>query len=142
SSFRVQASKNTSGYSYAQGLSPSNFAMQADITIVNGDGGGGFFFRSESDTKYLYVLIYSDGSYGLADQTHWLTSSSSSAVKAGLNQTNRLAIVVQKHTIYLYINSQFITQVDNNTSSYGSVGPMVTYATKPTDVRFEHLQVF
>lgn len=142
SSFHVQAPKGRSEYSYIQRFSPSNFTMQAEITIVHGNGGAGFFFRDESDANYLCAFIYPSGWYALGDQDHWFTDEFSSAIKQGQNQTNQLTIVAQKHTFYIFINTQFITQVDNNNSNYGPIGPMVLSTTQPTDVQFKHLQVF
>jgi hypothetical protein len=59
-----------------------------------------------------------------------------------LYQTNRLTIVAQKHIIYLYINGQLITKVDDTSSSYGRVGVMAIDETKVEEVRFENVQVF
>jgi len=50
--------------------------------------------------------------------------------------------VEQKHTIYLYINSQFITQVDDPTLSYGAAGGIAVNFGNFTEVRFDNLQVF
>jgi len=88
------------------GLFISNFTMQADITVVKGDGGG-FFFRDNipHDPNSQYRLrVSSDGTYDLVDPPRGFAAGSSSAIKQGLNQTNHLTIIVQKHTMYVYIN--------------------------------------
>src|SRR5207237_289183 len=108
-----------------QELFMSNFTMQADMTFVKGGGGGGFVFHASSHENRQYSFHVSpDGTYDLRNQTQILTSGSSRAVKRGFNHTNQLTIIAQKHTIYAYINGQFITQVDDNTANYGMVGGM------------------
>jgi hypothetical protein len=91
--------------------------MQADITILSGNAGAGFFFRDESYTDYWGVFVSPDGNYELAYQNQIVTSIFSPIIKTGHNQTNRLAIIAQKHTIYVYINNQFITRVSSNLES-------------------------
>jgi len=138
----------------AQGLFLSNFAIQADITVASGDAAG-FFFRSDGNGHYLGIYLYPNGWYNLwkpaqksestynpSDPYHELASAFSPAIKQGLNQTNRLTVVVHKYTIYLYINSQFITQAADNTLSSGSIGPMISPYTPPTNVEFHNLQIF
>ncbi len=143
SSLRVQlASPNTFTWVWTRGLYLSNFAIQADMTIVHGDGGG-FIFRSDSNMERNERLRVSpNGTYDLVNQTNTLISGSSPAIKQGHNQTNQLTIVAQKHTIYVYINSEFIGQIDDWNSSYGTVGMMAVDFGNPTDVRYENVQVF
>jgi len=148
SSFRLLALHpvgNSSVDKHLPRLYLSNFAMQADMTIVHGQVY--LFFRSDpeirSDEEFqvypagVYRLYISDRHY-----THGIYSGFSSAIRQGLNQTNQLTIIAQKHTIYLYINKQFITQVDDSTSNYGNVGAVAMSFGEPTDVRFDNLQVF
>jgi hypothetical protein len=122
----------------------SNFVLQADMTFVQGDGGGGFMFRSSdsnNDTQYRF-RISPDGSYDLINQTHSLTTGFTPVVKQGLNQTNRLTIIAQKQMIYVYINGQLITQADDNSSSYGTIAEMAYDKTTPADVQFANIQLF
>jgi hypothetical protein len=119
----------------------SNFAIQADMTFVKGDGGGGFIFRSDNSNQQRF-RVSPDGTYDVVDQTRSLISNFSQAVRQGLNQTNQLTIIEQKHTIYVYINGQFVTQVDDSISSYGSVGEMAYDKSTPAEVRFGKVQVF
>src|SRR5205807_7856382 len=88
------------------------------------------------------LRVSSDGTYDLVNQYKMLISGSSSAIKRGLNQINRLTIIVQKHTIYLYINNYFITQVDDSSFIYGEIGVLAIDWGGNADIRFEHLQVF
>src|SRR5439155_13509902 len=88
------------------------------------------------------LRVSPDGTYDLVNETKRIISGSSTAIKQGLKQSNRLTIIVQKHTFYLYINNQFITQVDDSSSSNGELGVLALDWGDATDVRFEHLQVF
>ena len=112
------------------------------MTIVHG-AAGGFVFRFNSGNYTGDRLrVSSDGTYDLVNQDKMLISGSSSAIKRGPNQINRLTIIVQNHTIYLYINNYFITQVDDSSLNYGAVGVLALDWGEAADVRFEKVQVF
>ena len=156
SSLSVQASQPiTMGLEGLEGVSVSNFAIQADMTILSGDGGG-FAFRWNTDAQYHFQMA-SDGTFDLVNQTNIGPSGFSPAIRQGLNQANRVAIIAQKHTIYVYVNGQLIIEVDGNStyvngqpadkmnessSSYGRVALMANESNDPTKVRFENVQVF
>jgi hypothetical protein len=151
SSFDLQVSHPGWRLFIIPGLSVSNFAIQADMTIIHGDVGGLIFrwntTQNDASKPSYRFHLHSDadstfGTFDLASQNNRLTFGWDSAIKQGYNQTNRLTIIAQKHTIYLYINSQFITQVDDSISSYGKVAAMALDNSNPTDVRFDNIQVF
>ena len=107
------------------------------MTILSGNGGG-FIFRDD-----YRLRVSPDGSFDLVNQTDILAASSfSPAIKGGLDQTNQLTIIAHKHAIYLYINNQFIAQIEDSTSSYGTVGVIRTKYATPPDIRFDKVQVF
>jgi hypothetical protein len=83
-----------------------------------------------------------NGSYSVSNHKQVVISGFSSAIKEGPNQTNRLTIIAQKHTFYMYINGQFFVQLNDNSSSYGTVGPMILAPKDPVDVQYNNLQVF
>lgn len=133
-------------YTYAQNLYLSNFAIQADITITTGssDAGAGFFIRN-NNASWFNVYLFANGGYRVDYQNQPGPFMFSSAVRVGLNQTNRLTVILQKSTIYVYINGQFVTQVDDKRLlSYGTLGPTISDPTSTvlTNVRFEKVQVF
>jgi len=137
----VLASKwHTTQSVFVPGLSMSNFAMQADMAITSGNEGG-IIFRSESATSNC-LFLRRDGSYELDNQTHELVSSFSPAINRGWHHINRVTIVVQKHTIYVYINGQFLIKADDSSSSYGRVGMIALDWGTTTDLRFSKIQVF
>jgi hypothetical protein len=137
------------------GLSLSNFAIQADMTILSGDGEG-IVFRNNTEAQYRFHLAL-DGRFDLVDQANLGPNGSNPAIREGLNQTNRVTIIVRKQMIYVYINGQFIMQVDGNSvdinglpagklngspSNYGTVALMANNSYDPTEVRFENVQIF
>jgi transcriptional regulator with XRE-family HTH domain len=141
SSVRVQWSRS---HSYtqvpAQGVYVSNFAVQTNITIIHGDGGG-FVFRAGDYEAYRF-RVSSNGTYDLVDSTQTLAKGFSSVIKMGLNQTNLLTIIAQRHRIYVYINRQLITEVVDHTLNYGMIGAMAFDFTHDSEVRFDNIQVF
>ncbi|HEY4036931.1 MAG TPA: helix-turn-helix domain-containing protein [Ktedonobacteraceae bacterium] len=148
SSFNLQVSQPRSWQLHIiPGLFVSNFAIQADITIVHGDGAG-FIFRWDTTNGPQYririrpIADSTFGTFDLVDPDSTLAFGSNSAIRQGYNQINQLTIIAQKHTIYLYINSQFITKVENSLSSDGIVAAMANDDYNPTDVWFKNIQVF
>jgi len=96
---------------------------------------------SNNDTQYRF-RVSPDGSYDLVNQTHPLTAGFTSVVRQGFNQTNQLTIIAQKQMIYVYINGQLITEINDNSSNYGTIAEMAYDKTTPADVQFSNIQVF
>ena len=69
-----------------------NFVFQVQMTIVKGDAGG-IIFRASSNTQHYMFLIRQDGFYELRVDYTIIQGGLSSAIKAGLNQSNLIAIV-------------------------------------------------
>jgi len=146
SSYRLQAlNPGTWNWFIIPGFSVSNFAMQANLTSVSGDGGG-FIFRlgSQNHASYRHyrLRLFPNGNFDLVTPSHKLVSDFNTAIREGYGQTNQLTIIAHKHTIYMYINGQLITTVNDATANYGAVGLMANDETNATDVRFEHVKVF
>ena len=117
-----------SDYCVAQSTDFSDFAFEAQMQIIQGDGGG-LLFRvgnTAGVNKFYAFYINQDGSYGvsMANGSSYtgLTSSTSSAIKQGLNQTNLIAIVAQGGIFNLYVNNQQIATISDNTFSQGRIG--------------------
>jgi hypothetical protein len=64
------------------------------------------------------------------------------AIKTGLNQSNLLAVLVQRNTINLYVNNQYISSVTENTYSKGSVGISASAFVQPTEVLYNNAKVW
>jgi len=127
-----------------QGLYLSNFVMQADISIVIGNDAGFFFRTNDTRTNWYSIYLFpSEEEYCLDYKLQEGPFTFNPLIKAGQYQTNRLTIIVEKSSIYVYINGQFVTGVDDNRlASYGILGVMTNHAGSPFDVRFEKVQVF
>jgi len=131
----------------------SNFAYEVQMQILKGDGGG-LTFRIVRTLRRNYLFFISQvGSYGLylySGNTNFTTTilahGSSPAIKQGLNQVNRLAVVALGSTITLYINYQQIASVNDSTYSQGQIGLVAgtfntTYASQ-TEVVFSTAKVW
>jgi serine/threonine protein kinase len=131
-----------------------DFAFQARMTFIKGNGGGLFFramflpdgIRLE---QFYYFSVLPDGYYGLTvggfdsslnnNKFHFLTSSYSSAINKGLGQTNLLTVIALGNDIYLYINKQYVAHVYDSTSNSGSIGVIGEVG---SDEAFRHAQVW
>ena len=102
-------------------------------------------------------FLWRHGRFDLVDQTNLGPNGFNPALRAGLKQTNRVTIIVEKQMIYVYINGQFVIQVDGNSvymnglpagkltgksSDYGTVALMAYDSNDPTEVRFDNIQIF
>jgi hypothetical protein len=132
----------------APAVGVSNFAFQAQMTIIKGDSGGLIFrlnLGSSSANSYLF-LIDRLGSYRLIvlqnnNNARLLANGVNPAVKVGLNQDNLLTVIARGSNFYLYANRQYITSVVDNTFSNGIIGVFATGASA-TDVVFSNAQVW
>jgi len=132
----------------APAVSVSNFAFQAQMTIIKGNAGGLIFrlnFGASSLDTYLF-LIDSLGGYRLVALQNnttvmQLANGISSAVNVGLNQSNLLTVIARGNKFYLYVNKQYITSAGDNTFSSGVVGVFASGASA-TDVVFSNAQVW
>ena len=71
-----------------------------------------------------------------------LANAASPAIKAGVNQTNVLAVTAQGSTITLYMNGQKITSVSNNAYSQGQVALVADSFNNPTGVLFSNARLW
>ena len=117
----------------------SDFAFQAKMTLITGDGGG-IVFRSGVEVAGGYRFFvgrdYSDLHCGrqqlFIDKT----------TKAALNQTYLLTVVAKGSDLFLYINERCMAQVQDNTASSGKIGLMAVNSTHDTHVQFRDVQVW
>jgi len=127
----------------------SNFAYQAQMTMINGDFGGLIFRANAVTGQYYYFRIGRDGSYILIRyvdnqniHAQVLTAGVASIVRTNLNQSNLIAVVVRSSTIDLYINHQYITTVHDNTYSHGQIAVVAEDEGNSTGVLFRDVKVW
>ncbi|MDQ2715250.1 MAG: hypothetical protein M3Z08_10115 [Chloroflexota bacterium] len=149
STYHVLSSRQNSFFFCAAWPVFNNFAYQVQMTIIKGNGGG-IIFRANplASTCYLFT-VSQDGHYTLnlfadnnPDHVQSLTGNDSPVIHSGLNQSNVLTVIVRGGSIYLYINTQYIATVSDNTFTTGSVGVAAVDYSQPTEVTFSHAQVW
>jgi len=146
--YHASASAGFIGPCLAPAVSVSNFAFQAQMTIIKGNAGGLIFrlnFGASSLNSYLF-LIDRLGDYRLVaiqnnNNVKQLANGLSSAINMGLNQSNLLTVIARGSNFYLYVNRQNITSVGDNTFSSGVVGVFAS-GVNATDVVFSNAQVW
>lgn len=138
----------------------SNFAFQAEMTILQGPDGG-LIFRNEllpnPNGGIYYFMITTQGDFNLGVKSityvnkqysssglNILLQRHSTAIKTGLNQANLLTVIARGPTISLYINKQFVGSVNDSTSLSGTIGLFSQGATadQSLDVAFKNAQIW
>ncbi len=118
-----------SPYAYSCGTATdlSNFAFEAQMTILKGDAGGVYFRLNPTNDKNYEFLVSQYGRYGL-----WRDDSSlsfqtlvdwtpNSVINRGLGQTNLIAVVANGNTITAYVNNVKVASVTDSTYSHGRI---------------------
>lgn len=141
------AQKNFYVACFAHGTNAQNFALEVSMTILKGDEGGVIFRGNDAASQFYYFRVGRDGLYSLIvakDNTHNtpLAYDSSKAIKTGAGQTNLLTIVAKGSSIYLYINKQFVTSVNDATYNSGEIGILAGDNTNDTDVAFTNANIW
>jgi len=140
--------KTTSIECFANSDKLSNFAFQVQVTIVNGLEGGLLFRVGNTQTSFYGFVVSSDGFYQLAtiNGTNLpiaLNYAPSPAIKTGLNQSNLLTVIARGNNMYLYINKQYVTAVNDNTYASGGLGLLAASGSSPSaDIAFSNAQVW
>jgi hypothetical protein len=130
----------------------NNFAVQVQMTIIQGDAAG-LAFRADpvGGKSYLFAITpqnaYSlsaiqNGTNSTSVQGKYLTAGNSQAINAGYNKSNQITIIARNSSIYLYINQQYLTTIDDATSSAGMVGAFVAAKSSPGDAAFSNLKIW
>ena len=134
-------------YCVAQNTSFSDFAYQVTMTVDKGDCGG-LVFRADvnSDSFYHFVVcqagimllsVYSNG-----NGTVLIQAKDSAAIQTGLNTQNVIGVVAQGSTINLYINSQNVGSVTDNTLTSGAIGVIAESVNNATDAFYNNAKVW
>ena len=131
----------------AQSPNIGNFALQVQMTIIKGDYGGVFFRADSTGVNYYLWSIDQTGSYALEvykndSLLNTLSSSSTSAFKTGLHQFNLITVVAQGSNFYLYVNGQFVINVNDTNYTSGQFGMVAGDTTNATEVAFSNLKIW
>jgi len=128
------------GVCAANNLKMTNFAFQANMTLLGGDSGG-LVFRDINQHLYAF-RISADGAYDVTSQTDILASGQSQAILTGLGQTNQLTVIAQGQQVSLYINQSFLTTVTDPLTNSGSIGCLAVDVSAATTVSFSMVQLW
>lgn len=128
----------------------SDFAFQAQITLIKGDQGGIMFGITGTGTNLTNVDYFSidpTGSYSLVNesnqQLHILIHHFNRVINANPDRANLLTVIVRHGVIYLYVNYQYIDSFSNTSyNTSGSVGLFVSEYVDPTEAAFNNVQIW
>ena len=135
---------------FAETTNFNNFAYELKMTILKGDCGGLIFRADSANSKYYVFDVCQDGTFSLfyysgfgQSGTYLLSPQSSSTINTGLNQANLIAIVANRSTLDLYVNSLKFDSVDDNTYSHGAIGVIADPSNNhPTQVVYSNAKVW
>jgi eukaryotic-like serine/threonine-protein kinase len=124
----------------------SNFALEVQMKVIKGNCGG-VTFRDDRKISAYHFEVCQDGTYSLyhydaSGSASTLTSSSSSAIKTGLNQSNLLAIVAIGNKFDLYVNRQHIDSASDNTYQQGYIGLRASYYNSTVEVVYSNIKAW
>jgi transcriptional regulator with XRE-family HTH domain len=102
-----------------------NFAIEVQLTITQGDCGG-ITFRDDSNHKLYKFTICRYGTYFVdkymsASSAIGLRRSKSSAIRTGLGQQNKIAVVAYGSMMTFYVNEQQVDQVEDSSYNSGKI---------------------
>ncbi|GHO62366.1 hypothetical protein KSC_012580 [Ktedonobacter sp. SOSP1-52] len=146
-SYHVTTVKLKYIYTCMEKTSYSDFAMQVDISILQGEGAGiafrhpgtGDYYTFLYNTQGIYrVEIYSGGKY----KRSLASGFRSQELKPGLEQTNTVMIIAHKSAIDIYANGKFVDTLYDSTYAEGTLGLTAYTKSSPTEVSFSNLKIW
>lgn len=137
----------------AAGQNLADGVYEVEVTQVEGplDNGYGLLFRANTEKGDFYLFKVSGDGYvwigKYLDEVeaqpiigqHWFESS---AVKPGLNETNKLRVVAESGNMIFFVNDKEVGRVTDNSFAEGDVGLFAqTLGTGGVRVHFDNLSV-
>lgn len=127
----------------------SDFAMQVQMQIQQGDRGG-MIFRANPTSGALYLLtISASGQFDFYKYTQFSASGSmilfdgdAPVFHAGLNQENLVTLIVRGQYIFLYINKVYAGELSDAAYTGGRIGLVADNSTQYTDVAYTNVQIW
>jgi transcriptional regulator with XRE-family HTH domain len=127
-----------------------NFALEVQLTITQGDCGG-MTFRDDSNGRYYKFTICQDGRYRVSkfmgnNNPTILQDSDSSAIRTGLGQQNKIAIMASGSTMIFYVNERQIDQEQDSSYTPGKIAliasPYSSYDGHATDAAYSNAKLW
>jgi hypothetical protein len=132
---------------YSQ-ITVSNFALQVQMMLVQGDEGGVIFRGNNSASTFYLFRISQSGAYDLylyvdsqGSHARHLLSGSSGIINTG-NQTNTITVIANGGNLYFYVNQQYLNGTSDTNYSSGQVALLGESDTNSTDVAFSNLKIW
>jgi hypothetical protein len=128
-----------------------DFAIEVDARQVEGslDSTFGPIVRVQADDeRYYWLQISGDGYYSveLKEEDEWIRLQewqASSAIKQGLDATNRIQVVCYGDHFSFYVNGTHLVNVTDDTLRAGIIGLAAgAYTEPPVVVHFDNLSVY
>jgi hypothetical protein len=137
-------------YCISRGSYYANFAFQAQVTILSGDGASLVFRGSVTQNRFYRFRIDQYGYYALLlsnDPTRHtepqpLRAGFSQDIRQGMGQMNILTVIATGSDLYLYVNSHFITHERDSTLSVGEIGLSVSDVSQSAEAVFSRAEVW
>jgi hypothetical protein len=133
----------------AQNTDFANFAFEVQMKIMKGDCGAILFRVNRSVTNFYYFRVCQDGTYALYVYSNnngstLIDAHSHSAINAGLNRSNLLAVAVRGSTLDLYVNQQQVDSISDTTYSRDQIAVVAdgTPGNHPTEVIYSNARVW
>jgi hypothetical protein len=116
------------------------------MKILQGDIGGIALRADPKAGTFYYFYIDTHGNYWLALVNSFrpgtfLAHGFSSAIHAGLNQANQIAVVARGNSITIYVNMQQVAQAIDGTYASGNIGLVAQDVSNTTDVSFSDMHI-
>ncbi len=123
----------------------SNVALQVEMKILSGDGGGLILRSNSAGANIYYFHIYPNGEYRVyKGQSHQLSAplSNGSANSFVADQKNTITAIAQGSQLYFYVNQKFLTMVQDATYSSGAIGVSSASSTTSADVVYTNAKIW
>lgn len=126
----------------------SDLALQADVTIIQGNNAGIIFHSNAKEDSFYAFCITTDGRYLLYksdpnSNTQDYRRGNSTAIKRGINQMNQLTVITWGNTFYFYVNDEYVGNASDNSYTSGQIGVFTNSDnTNLTEAAFTNLQLW
>jgi len=131
---------------FANATSFSNFAFQAQVTVIKGNEGGLVFLADQAHANYCVFELGSDGKYYFFCFINGAGTLGLASVSGPVGykspQPNLLTVIVRNNYVYLYVNKQYVAGIRETFLSSGEIGVFAEDDTMPTEAAFNNAQVW
>lgn len=122
----------------------SNFALQVEMRLLTGDGGG-IVFRNDTLGNLYYFHVLPDGRYNIyIEQGHKFTSKlyTGQINVFSSNEKTTLTLIAKGSQIYLYADQQFLTYLQDTTYTSGFLGLMANNSNSPAEAVYTNAKIW